>query len=1316
MWQDRATNNASYEVPKGSGNTVIYSGALWLGGEDVNGQLKIAALTFRQGNDFWTGPLTTSGDAEIDPDVCQEYDQFYQITRQEVSQFSAWYECSIDPQCDEADLFPGYTVPNIIQEWPAHGDPSKDQDFYLAPFYDRDGNGLYEWSKGDFPWYDIKKEAECGNDRTVRLFGDQTYWWVFNDKGNVHTETGGDPIGMEIRAQAFAFATNDEVNNMTFYNYELINRSTQTLTNTYFGQWVDSDVGCSEDDYVGCDVKRGLGYAYNADANDDEGCNGALPYGADPPAVGVDFFEGPYKDNDGIDNPGPSQSNNFFISYNDAVAGDGIVYKGMGIGYGDGVVDNERFGMRRFLYYDRLGPGWGNDPGNAIDYYRYLQGIWKDGTNFVYGGNAHFDDAAADPNLPCDYMFPGDSDPLGFGAGGAGNLFDWSEPTNSNTKGDRRFMQSAGPFVLEPGAVNNITVGVVYARAAGGLFASVEAVRLADDKAQALFDNCFEIVEGPDAPDVTIQEMDRELILYLSNTKGQSNNYVNDPEDYQIEDPFIITPDSLLAQGQQYDNVYVFQGYQIFQLKNKDVSASELDDIDLARLVAQCDIKDGVGQIVNWTFNEALGVPEPQEMVNGSDEGIKHSFRILEDQFATGDRRLINHKKYYYMAIAYGYNNYKTYDITDPLALDGQQKPYLASRKNGQGGEIKVFTGIPHIPAPEQNGTVAQSNYGDGPQITRIEGQGNGGLVLDLTPESEAAIVAGTLSPNHPTYQNGAGPVNVKVIDPLNVTDGDYRLILNRKKTLPIGTASLDSASWTLVNLTTGDTVNSEKTITVGHEQLIPEWGLSVEIAQVIYETSPGIPELLEATIEFTDSSRMWLTGVPDAEGLSNQNWIRSGTQTEDCGGPQVDGNGCDPCFYDDYVTADDDETFEGILGGTWAPYPMVGRYRSGTSNYPCVLHMPVGDDASGTVSLAGSSKLDAVNSVDIVFTSDKSKWTRCVVLEMQDDQNLAEGGTEKMHIRSAASIDKNGRQAGDAGYNAAEGDLISTTGMGWFPGYAVDLETGERLNMAYGEDSWLAVDNGRDMIFNPTSTFYSSLGQPIFGGTHYVYVFRNDRPLSTTRMPAYDNGQFAYTELDNGGSGFTKVFRSCTWVGLPMLEDGEEFLSNDVRIRLRMGKPYNIFATEGVLADSLSLSTNNWNPLYEFNTGNIATLTDVADTAHSALDLINVVPNPYYAYSQYEENRLDNLVKFTNLPERCVISIYTINGTLVRQFTKDDPLTSFDWDLRNQQAIPIASGTYIIHIKADDLESNFGDSKKRANERVIKWFGAMRPPDLDNF
>ena len=64
----------------------------------------------------------------------------------------------------------------------------------------------------------------------------------------------------------------------------------------------------------------------------------------------------------------------------------------------------------------------------------------------------------------------------------------------------------------------------------------LKLMQIADDKAQALFDNCFEIVSGPDAPDVTIQELENELILYMTNDNPLSNNY---REDYLQLDPGI---------------------------------------------------------------------------------------------------------------------------------------------------------------------------------------------------------------------------------------------------------------------------------------------------------------------------------------------------------------------------------------------------------------------------------------------------------------------------------------------------------------------------------------------------------------------------------------------------------------------------------------------------------------------------------------------------------------------------------------------------------------------------------------------------------
>ena len=84
----------------------------------------------------------------------------------------------------------------------------------------------------------------------------------------------------------------------------------------------------------------------------------------------------------------------------------------------------------------------------------------------------------------------------------------------------------------------------------------------------------------------------------------------------------------------------------------------------------------------------------------------------------------------------------------------------------------------------------------------------------------------------------------------------------------------------------------------------------------------------------------------------------------------------------------------------------------------------------------------------------------------------------------------------------------------------------------------------------------------------------------------------------------------------------------------------------------------------------------------------------------------MDNRVKITNLPEKCTISIYNLSGTLVRQYVRtDDPKTSLDWDLKNHMNVPIAGGVYIIHVDVPGI-----------GQKVLKWFGVMRPVDLDNF
>jgi len=214
MWWD-LVGTAKYEVPKvmeegETRKTALFAGALWIGGYDDGGNLRAAAMTYRQQSawDFFPGPLNTT-DATIDIADCNKWDKIFQITRDEIDNF-----------------IESGTITDNIRFWPWQGEGNQAQ--YLAPFVDVNGNNIYDPDQGgDYP----------------DVLGDQTLWFVYNDRGNTHTETDALAIGLEIQTQAFAFATNDEINNMTFYQQKIINRSKNKLSDVYFGQWVDADLG-----------------------------------------------------------------------------------------------------------------------------------------------------------------------------------------------------------------------------------------------------------------------------------------------------------------------------------------------------------------------------------------------------------------------------------------------------------------------------------------------------------------------------------------------------------------------------------------------------------------------------------------------------------------------------------------------------------------------------------------------------------------------------------------------------------------------------------------------------------------------------------------------------------------------------------------------------------------------------------------------------------------------------------------------------------------------------------------------------------------
>ncbi|MFN3939605.1 MAG: hypothetical protein ACK4IY_03395 [Chitinophagales bacterium] len=146
FWWD--LNNGKYVVPKVYPPDIevssSFAGALWIGGIDAGGQLKIAAQTYRQsGNDFWPGPLSSAG--TVDDVVCNAYDRHWKVN---ASLIDSFINLGGSPD-NQLTYDPTYRV---IWEWPAIGNPyakgKSASDVLvinkpLAPFVDLDFDGQW---------------------------------------------------------------------------------------------------------------------------------------------------------------------------------------------------------------------------------------------------------------------------------------------------------------------------------------------------------------------------------------------------------------------------------------------------------------------------------------------------------------------------------------------------------------------------------------------------------------------------------------------------------------------------------------------------------------------------------------------------------------------------------------------------------------------------------------------------------------------------------------------------------------------------------------------------------------------------------------------------------------------------------------------------------------------------------------------------------------------------------------------------------------------------------------------------------------------
>lgn len=433
------------EIPKGSGKTTVFAAAPSIGGLDVNGDLHLAAERYlADGMDFQHGPIC-SDVSFYDAEYKSKWNKVWGVTKEEINYHKEHFS--------DAD----YKMPWAIANWPTHGNMELGQAEYLAEYFDSDANGQYNPESGDYPL----------------ILGDEAVLLIANDD-MMHPATYADNIGVEAHFMFYAFnsAENGEFHNTMFMRIKLFNRSINTYTNSYFGMFGDFDIGSSNDDYIGCDVKHGAFYNYNKNAEDGDGSGNT--YGAYPPTQAVMFLKGPLMDEDQIDNPAyePETGNNCGFSMN-------------GFGFGDDSVDNECLGLTNFI--DPINNDAFQPDALAEAFYNFMQSRWSNGEEmeflFDYNDGGGIQPHPINvPNYPCRFMYPANSDECNWGTNGidpfAGGFIvpnpntifgnTWSEASLNNPSGnifgDRTGVGSMGPFTFEAGSMKEIYLAFVYAR------------------------------------------------------------------------------------------------------------------------------------------------------------------------------------------------------------------------------------------------------------------------------------------------------------------------------------------------------------------------------------------------------------------------------------------------------------------------------------------------------------------------------------------------------------------------------------------------------------------------------------------------------------------------------------------------------------------------------------------------------------------------------------------------------------------------------------------------------------------------------------
>lgn len=449
-----------------------------------------------------------------------------------------------------------------------------------AEFQDLDGDGLYD-----------------PNVDRPDIIGDKIIWTVFNDGtgGADRARLNTPPMGVEVQQLIWAFERGDALGNVIFIRYRMINATDQDIEDFIFTAWVDPDLGPNTgylDDLIGSNIDLSLGYIYN-DGEDDD-------YGPNPPAFGIDFFQGPV-----VESPGDTA----------------FLARGPFFGV-DTLLDARNLPLTSYMFYIQSDPTIG-DPNTA------QQARW-----YQEGGL----DASGAPIVPGDWGIGGTDNP-------DSNYFYNGDPVAGtgwldNTPADKRFMVNTGPFQLAARDTQDVVVAYIVSRG-GDAIGSVRQLFLEDQLAQASYDNNF--LAAPPMPQPTVdnggilvKQLDQRIELIIDLKRN-----------YEFQDQADVV------------GTVSWEGLKIYQLRTTDTQSETVNGQPNIAIIGRYDLDNEYGDLYELTPDALERIYEAQNNLDYATYEMTGSglLKVVIETDAFTGQPLINFKTYNFAVQPFGINS-----------------------------------------------------------------------------------------------------------------------------------------------------------------------------------------------------------------------------------------------------------------------------------------------------------------------------------------------------------------------------------------------------------------------------------------------------------------------------------------------------------------------------------------------------------------------------------------------------------------------------------------------------------------------------------